>query len=208
MKKFTLAMMLAAMMLFAASSLFAEGMMFGVKGGLNIANLTGDDVEDASSKTAVVAGVFFSYDITEIFAVQPELLFSMKGTTMDAEEGEENWKTTYLELPLLLKVNLPTEGKIKPMLYAGPAFGLLMSAKVEDEDIKDQLKTMDIGIVAGAGVGYQLEKGLIFAEARYEIGLTGLTDFSDAELDAIGMTEQPDAKNSTISIMVGYGFPF
>jgi outer membrane protein W len=208
MKKFTLVMMLAAMMLFAASSLFAEGMMFGVKGGLNIANLSGDDVEDASSKTAVVAGVFFSYDITEIFAVQPELLFSMKGTKMDTGEGDETWNLSYIQIPLLLKVNLPTEGKIKPWLCAGPAFGLLMSAELEDEDIKDQLKTMDIGIVAGAGVGYELEKGLIFAEARYEVGLTGLTDFSDAELDLMDLTEQPDAKNSTISIMVGYGFPF
>jgi len=206
MKKFTFALMLAAVALFAASPLFAEGMMFGVKGGLNMATATGDDAEGLSSKMGIVGGAFMCYNITEIFAIQPELLYSMKGAK---DEADETISFNYFEIPLLFKVNFPTEGKIKPSLYAGPTLGILMTAEdTTGEDIKDYVKTMDIGILAGAGVGYQMEKGLLFLEARYEIGMTGIMDFTDDELDAMEMDAQPDVKNSVISIMVGYGFAF
>ncbi|MFA4948297.1 MAG: porin family protein, partial [Candidatus Krumholzibacteriia bacterium] len=118
MKKFTFALMLAAVALFVASPLFAEGMMFGVKGGLNMANITGDDAEGTLMKIGGLGGVFISYDITEIFAVQPEILFSMKGTKEDFEGTDVSTSLNYIEIPLLLKVNLPTEGAIKPSLYA------------------------------------------------------------------------------------------
>ena len=205
MKKFMFMLMLAATMTFAASPLYAEGMMFGVKAGLNLANAMGDDAEETSMKIGAVGGVFMCYDITEIFALQPELLFTMKGAKYDEGDTTMSWKLNYIEIPVLLRVNLPTEGKIKPMLYAGPALGILMSAKDEDEDIKDYLKTMDIGVVAGAGVAYQLEKGAISFEARYEVGMSTVYDLSDEELEG---HDQPDVKNGVISFMVGYGFAF
>jgi hypothetical protein len=205
MKKSMFVLMIAVMTIFAASPLFAEGMMFGVKAGLNLANVMGDDAEETSMKVGAVGGVFMCYDITEIFALQPELLFTMKGAKYDVGDEEGTWKTNYIEIPVLFRVNLPTEGKIKPMLYAGPALGILMSAKDEDEDVKDYLKTMDIGVVAGAGVAYQLEKGAISFEARYEIGMSTVYDLTDEELEG---REQPDLKNSVISFMVGYGFAF
>jgi hypothetical protein len=206
MKKFMLALMTVAMMILVASPLFAEGMTFGVKGGLNLANVTGDDAEDASMKIGAVGGVFMCYDITEIFALQPELLFTMKGAKSDEEGSDESWKTNYIEIPVLFRVNLPTEGKIKPMLYAGPALGILLSAELEDVDMKDYMKSYDIGVLAGAGIGYQMEKGQLFCEVRYEVGMTTVWDFSEEELDED--EENPDMKNSVISFMVGYGFAF
>ncbi len=212
MKKFTFALMMAAVMLLAVSPLFAKGMMFGVKGGLNMATGTGTDATDLKMKMGIVGGVFMSYDITEIFAVQPELLYSMKGASYDIPDVDASMNLNYFEIPLLLKVNFPTEGKIKPSLYAGPALGILMSAKSEaegaSEDIKDYMKTMDIGIVAGAGIGYQMEKGMLFLEGRYEIGMSTVSDLTDDELAAEDLETQPDLKNSVISIMVGYGFAF
>jgi len=201
MKKLTFVLLVAATML-AAAPLFAEGMMFGIKGGINLANLTGDDVEDNSMKIGGVGGGFLCYRINEIFAIQPEILFSMKGADFEAPAGDTlgmdgSFSLNYIEIPLLLKVNLPTEGKMKPFLYAGPAFGLLMTAKVEDVDVKDDMKTMDIGILAGAGIGYQMEGGTLFFEARYEVGMTSVPDDDDV-----------DAKNTAISFMVGYGFAF
>jgi len=210
MKKFTIAITALAALVAFSSPLFAEDgkMMFGVKGGLNLANVIGDDAENTSMKIGFVGGVFMCYNITEIFAIQPELLFSMKGAKFEEGDLEANLKLNYFEIPLLLKVNLPTEGKMKPSLYAGPALGILMSAKYEDEDVKETAKSMDIGIIAGVGVGYQMEKGMLFAEFRYEVGMTGLSDYNDAELEDMGLTEQPDTKNSVMSIMVGYGFAF
>lgn len=208
MKKLMFVLMVAAMTVFAASPLLAEGMMFGVKGGLNLSNVTGEDAGESSMKIGAVGGAFLCYSITEIFAIQPEVLFTMKGAKGDEDGTEVAWKVNYIEIPLLLKVKLPTEGNIKPALFAGPALGLLMSAKAEDEDMKDNMKSMDFGIVAGAGIGYKMEKGVLFAEARYEVGLGTVYDLDDATLEDWEITEQPDVKNSVISIMVGYGFPF
>ena len=130
MKKFTFALMLAAVMLFTAAPLFAEGMMFGVKAGLNMSNWTGDDAAldfgvDPSSKMGFGGGVFFGYSFSELFGIQAEALYMMKGATYEAEfEGTTytaDAKIDYFEVPLLLKVTIPTEGKIKPAIFAGPA---------------------------------------------------------------------------------------
>lgn len=206
MKKFTFALMLAAVMLFAAAPLFAEGMTFGVKAGLNMANITGD-LKDTSMKIGMAGGAFLTYNITEMFAVQPEVLFTMKGAKgKDPDGAEGKWNINYIEIPVLLKVNLPTEGKIDPFLAVGPGIGILMSSKQSDGesvDVKDYTKSTNFGIIAGAGVGYQMEKATLSLEARYEIGLATIA--KNAEGDD---TEVPSYKTSDISILVGYGFAF
>jgi hypothetical protein len=198
MKKFVFVLMVAATTLFAVSPLFAEGAQFGIKAGLNIANVTGDDAEGFSSKVGLVAGGFMCYNFTEIFAFQPELLFTMKGASGD---GDHKWSVNYIEIPVLFKANLPTEGKIKPMLYAGPGFGILMSSKADDVDMKDETTSFDIGVMAGAGIAYQMEKGAITLEARYEVGMTTLAKNEDEDTGS-----KPDIKNSVISFLVGYAF--
>jgi hypothetical protein len=217
--------MLAAILLFTASPLFAEGRMFGVKGGLNVANVTGADAEGLSLKMGFVGGTYLCYNITEVFAIQAEYLFSMKG----AEWSDIiKFNFNYMEIPLLLKINIPTEGKIKPSLYAGPALGILMSAKAEvmsigvDVDIKDYVKSTNLGLVAGAGVGYEMEnKGLLFLEARYEIGMPIIArdmKFTVSRENTTGTTttgtmvtawwSDVNVKTSDFSIMAGYGFAF
>jgi hypothetical protein len=202
MKKFTFALMLAAVMLFSVAPLHAEGMLFGVKGGLNMASFIGDDAEGTSMKMGGVGGAFLCYNINEIFAIQPEILFSMKGASFDTLSTSVSWSLNYIEIPFLFKVNLPTEGKMKPSLYAGPALGILMSAKYEDLDIKDDIKSTDIGILAGAAIGYQMENGsLLSLELRYEVGMTSFDK-------AVAPATEADIMNSAISVMVGYGFAF
>lgn len=203
MKKLVLVLMVAAISLFAVSPLFAKGMMFGVKGGLNLANLTGSDVNNAAIKTGIDVGAFLTYDISDIFAVEPELLFSMKGAKSDSASVTGSWKVNYIEIPILLKAKLPTDGKIKPCIYVGPGIGFLMSSKISDDieiDMKDFTKSTDITLIAGAGVSYMMEKGALSFEARYEVGLSTIAK------TPIGTA--PDYKTSDIAILVGYGFAF
>ncbi len=133
MKKFMFALMLAAVLLFTASPLFAEGMMFGVKGGLNMANLSGDDVSAPDEDQN-------GHDRWRVPLLQyhGDLRDPARAAFHDEGRRESTFrlidasiKANYIEIPLLFKVTLPTEGKIKPSLYAGPALGILMSAKAE-----------------------------------------------------------------------------
>jgi hypothetical protein len=120
--------MLIAVVALGASSLSAAGMTFGVKGGLNVTKLTGDLMNDAKWRMVGVGGAFLCYKISDVFAIQPEMLFAMKGTKWEAATEEGNatytWKLNYLEIPLLAKVYVPTQSKLKPHVYAGPALDL------------------------------------------------------------------------------------
>jgi hypothetical protein len=201
MKKLVLVLMIAAISIFAAAPLFAKGMTFGVKAGLDLANLTGSDVNDSSIKTGIDVGGFMIYDISDIFAVEPELLFSMKGAKRDSASVTESWKINYIEIPILLKAKLPTDGKIKPCVFVGPGIGFLLSSKVSDgteTDLKDFTKSTNITLIAGLGVSYMMEKGALSFEARYEVGLSTIAKTE------IGTA--PDVKTSDIQILVGYGF--
>ncbi|TFG88147.1 MAG: PorT family protein, partial [Candidatus Atribacteria bacterium] len=83
MKRLIIALALVALM---SSTVFAEGMTFGVKAGLNLANLAGDDIEDMKMKLCFGGGVFMNYPMTESISLQPELLFMMKGAKVDVDE--------------------------------------------------------------------------------------------------------------------------
>ena len=201
MKRFIIAM---ALVVFMTGAVSAEGMMFGVKGGLNMANLYGDDVEDSKMKMAFGGGVWMNYGFNEALSLQPELMFMMKGAEEDVDDGGKI-KLTYLDINLLLKYAIPMEGNFVPFFNVGPQFAMLMSANYEDSeedvDIKDYMKSMDIGAVFGIGFDYMLEAGgCITVDARYVLGLTSVDDPEEGDAS--------DTKNSGIQFMVGYGFNF
>jgi len=197
--------LLIAVVALGTSSLCAEGMTFGFKGGLSLAKITGSDVENAGWRTAGVGGLFLSYQVNNIFAIQPEMLYAMKGTT--GEEGivKLTMKLDYFEIPLLAKLYLPTESKVKPNLYAGPAMAFKVSSKLKGEagslsaeaDLEG-IKSTDFGIIVGAGMEYRLTSGCILFDLRYTMGLISIFDVAD----------EADVRNSAVSIMVGYGFAF
>ncbi len=193
-----------------SASVAAQGLTGkGLKAGLNIANLRGDDMEDWDSKMGFSAGGFITYSINDMFAIQPEVLFTMKGAKYEKELYGETLKQTislnYLEIPVLAKLSMPTQGSVKPNLFVGPSLAILLSAKVEWEygvesdelDMKDDTKSIDLGLVFGGGVDFDLgpDKGKLSAEARYTLGLATVDD-----------GEEVDMKNSVISLMVGYSF--
>ncbi len=197
------------------ASVSAQGLTAGLKGGMNIANLHGKGVKvieegigtDLVSKMGFCAGGFITYNINDMFAIQPELLFSMKGAKAEREiEGETAklaFNLNYLEIPVLAKLSIPTPGNVKPSLFVGPSLAIKLSGKLkteiagesEEEDLED-LKSTDFGLVFGAGIDFALGQGKLTVDARYTLGLTK-ADESEEELDI---------KNGAISIMVGYSF--
>ncbi|MCU4176501.1 porin family protein [Carboxylicivirga sp. N1Y90] len=191
-------LVIVAVLAISASS-FAQ-VKFGVKAGTNIASITGDDGEGLDSRTSFVFGGFAKFELSEKFAFQPELLYSMQGAAgSESYEGvnvDVTMKTDYLNIPLMAKYYV-TEGF---SLQAGPQVGFLLSAKFkmeangqeEEEDIKDQMKGVDFGLNFGAG--YELDFGLGF-DVRYNLGLTNVADYDEA-----------DGKNGVFQITASYAF--
>jgi len=200
----------------------AQDLKFGVKAGANLATLTGDAVaDDVKMQVGFNVGGLMEIKFTDMLALQPELLFSMQGAkTTDTENDgitsyrdESKVNLSYINVPVMLKL-YPVKGFF---LEAGPQVGFLVSAKSKDEstattggivttestetDIKGNLKTVDFAF--NAGLGYDFTENL-FINARYSIGLTNVYDAPDF-LGVFGITDL-DAKNSVISVNLGYKF--
>jgi hypothetical protein len=206
MKKILIAVIVATM-LFGASNLFAQtsGLIGkGIKVGLNLTNVTGSDVPDnVKMKIGLAAGGYITYAFNDLFAIQPEVLYAMKGYKYDYTslitpyaKTTNSVKLSYIEIPVLGKVLLRGNEKFKPNFYAGPAFGFLMSAKNQDTDIKSDLKSMDIGLIGGAGAEIPMGSGKLTFDVRYEVGLTKIDNTA----------AKAKINNSAITFLLGYGF--
>lgn len=173
---------------------------FGVKAGLNVANLTGDDTDDVDARISGVFGVFAKVSISETIAFQPEVLYSMQGATgSEVYEGtnvDVTMKLDYINIPLMMKFYVADGFSFN----AGPQVGFLASAKAKaeaqgvsaEEDIKDQLKGIDFGL--NFGVGYDLPMGL-GVDLRYNLGLSNVFD-----------TDEAEAKNGVLQFTASYSF--
>ena len=148
----------------------------GIKGGVNIASLSGFE---GRSRISGHGGVFLHHTINRTWCFQPELLFSGEGQRYIANTGEERTLALgYLQLPLMVQY-YPA-----PQVYleAGPQFGLLLSAqdKVDDEsgniNAKDDFTAAQVAL--GLGIGFKATEQLILY-GRYNFGLTDVTRFDN-----------------------------
>lgn len=189
---------LAAIAVMAFGFTNAQQTRFGVKGGLNLTNFVGGDVENTNSLVGFHVGGFAEIKIIEKLAIQPELLFSTQGTKVDggAFFGDYDIKTNYLNIPVLAKYYIVEKFSVE----AGPQLGVLLSAKADGEDIKDGFKTVDFGFNLGAGYHFTENVSL---NLRYTIGLSPLAD--DADIEDEG-DYYDSAKNSVLALSFAYKF--
>jgi hypothetical protein len=207
MKKRTTILIMLAALLFMTNGV--AQMQIGPKVGVNIANLGGDDAdeligESLDSKTGFGGGIFFMYQFSNMFAIQPEAYYSMKGATYKENGGELTITLDYFEVPLLLKLIIPVEGSnIRPSIFAGPSVGFNTTAKSKvefegesaEEDLENVKKT-EFGFVFGGGLGFLIGKNELGFDIRYILGLSTIDDSSDAA----------DLKNTAFSFNVYFGF--
>lgn len=159
----------------------------GIKIGLNLANVTGDDIEiNWENKMGFCAGGFMTFNLSNMFAIQPEAFFTMKGYKSDQEWNFYKLTITYLEIPVLAKILILTEGTIKPNIFAGPSLGIRISGE-------EDMKSTDFGLIFGGGIDFAFGTGNFLVDFRYSMGLSSIY-------------ENEDVKNTVISIMVGYYF--
>ena len=206
-------MLFAAVAVFGLSNVNAQEVSFGVKAGVNFANIGGDDIGDNKSRTGFHVGGVAEIAISENLSFQPELLYSSVGTKFKYVESEGGFVGKYENQYMLDYITLPLMGKYYVMeglsLEFGPQVGFLLSAKNKYEgsvtgegvnesssgktDIKDSIKGIDFGLNIGAG--YKLPSGLNFA-ARYNLGLSNVNDINN----------NTKIHNGVIQLSVGYMF--
>jgi hypothetical protein len=182
----------------------AAGVKFGVKGGANIANVNGnfsERISDWKNTVGFCGGIFIEFNLGRLLTLQPEVLYTMKGAEATIDDGTitgtGKLAFDYLEIPILLKVRIPT-GSIHPFVFAGPAFGFILKSTFKDitggaSDIESDNK-VDTSAVLGGGL--QLGRS-IHIDVRYTMGLQKL---KIPDLDTI------DLKNGVLSATIGLAF--
>jgi len=178
---------------------------FGVKGGFNMSNLYQNDADDENVLYGFNAGVYATLPISDFIAIQPELLFTTKGAELKYDNalasGDAKFRLNYIELPLLVRVNITKNFNV----HAGGYASYLVSSKLTgsgtfdfDQDIDtDDLNKFDAGLSAGVGVDFNP----ISVGVRYNYGLTTV----GKERTVAGTTYTvPDAKNSNLSLYLSY----
>ncbi len=157
----------------------AQDVKFGFKGGVNFANISDFNGQNADGRTGYHIGAVAQFSLMETFAIQPELLYSAQGI--------KDIDLDYINIPVLAKLKFAGIASVE----AGPQFGFVVNDGIEEafegisEDAKAQ--SFDLGLAVGAGV----ELGGFFGQVRYNLGLTEVVDGGDG-------------KNSTFQISVGY----
>ena len=160
---------------------------FGVKGGLNISSLGGNESQLGSAKFGLHAGFYYAVRISDRIAFQPELVFSQQGYQInDALTDAFAVNYNYLNLPLIAKIYVADGTSVQ----LGPQLGYLLNST----DLYP-IKKFDIALALG--LGYEMGSGLNFG-LRYNLGLTNTIVNSP--------NFNPSSTNRVFQVSIGYTF--
>lgn len=182
-----------AVLLFIVMTAFAQNgpISFGAKAGVNFSSILGDEVDDFDGRTSIHFGAVVKIGVSDVFAVQPELLYSTQGATWSIAGVDSTFKLDYLNVPIMADFTV-VEGF---SLQAGPQIGINITSEVdidgETEELED-IESLDMGL--GIGAQYTSPMGLFF-QARYMVGLSDIVDDGDFK-----------NQNSVLSISAGWFF--
>ncbi len=177
----------------------AQDILLGVKGGLNLSQITS---QKRNTRVAYHYGVMAEFKVeNERFTFQPEILYSAQGYARNKAYSQTyTEKYDYIAIPIMFKYYLSDELN----LQVGPQFSF--NAKSEkgyknnngsnQQEIDERaLKTFDFSI--GAGVGYKFSNRLNLS-IRYNLGTTDIYRFSPYPRNP--------TRNSVFQFSVGYYF--
>ena len=142
----------------------------------------------ASNRTGFFGGGYASVPVAENFSIEPAVYYSQKGYELNgtfsvkgaeflSATGKASLQTSYVDVPLLAKVNVSGL-----QVFAGPQASYLVGAKLRTTagalgfnvvdnttDAKNQFNSWDFALTGG--VGYQFANGFNIT-AAYDHGLS------------------------------------
>jgi hypothetical protein len=183
----------------------------GVDAGVAIATLVGSDADDVVPRSApyVGASLLFHRGGSAV-GFQTGVLYVPKGATVLFAGGTAALETTYIEIPLMLRLGLPSEDSgVMPVLVAGASVGLKSGCQLtarsgnvslefdcDDSFLPGQfdLKAVDFGLTVGADLEIPAGRRLrVVPSVRYTRGTSVIGDTAT----------NGDATNSSFQIGAG-----
>jgi hypothetical protein len=193
----------------------------GGKIGINLAKwVIDDDDYDYHSQflTGINGGMAFQIGLGKKVAIQTEFQYLQKGERVtfinDFDERQRLvYKFTYLELPVLIKIEFPVSKSLGLYFNAGPsigyAVGAFITSKTDDSKLKQEINLamekginrIDLSLAFGSGLSFKSRFGIIFLETRKMHG------FSNLFLKEDGRDEPSNVHNRSLGFTLGFLLP-
>ncbi len=153
---------IAVVFLLFTGATSAQHFNIGIKGGLNAYSITEKSVFDETLKAGLHVGLIGHIHLSNNFALQPELVYSM--------QGSKSIDLNYVNVPLLFQYMFDNGFR----LQAGPQLGFLVSAEDKNNvNIKNNFESLDIAIAMG--ISYVNPATNFGVDFRYNHGLTDVS---------------------------------
>ena len=175
---------------------------FGIRAGANFADLTN---LETTKKTDFYGGVFLAIKASEAYTLQPEIIYSMQGTTLNSDkplrvenEGLKDLKLEFLSIAFINK--LTTKSNVNFLI--GPYIDIRMSDNVQNDGyfFEGLFPRMDAGLQVG--LGYDISDNFAI-EARLKQGFADMLNEND-----IYQGNNIDEKNYNQVFQVGITYKF
>jgi hypothetical protein len=181
----------------------------GIKAGYSLARFTQVSTEPLSFTWDYLpffaGGLYVEHSLLGFLSFQPELLYVRMGGQYEITDFSLEDRLDYIQLPVLLKLNILPAGPVRPFLCAGGYGAYLIkytSAMVDagepdEADLTSEHMRYDYGLVGGGGLKFKLPGISVSIEGRYNYGMMNiLKDPAEGE----------SKKNRSIMALVGIGF--
>ena len=188
--------LLTLLLIVASSQIHAQGLDFGIKAGLNYANVSGFD--DFNQRQGISAGIFAGAKLGDKIGFQIDALYSQQGAEVDQSISQviNEFNLDYISIPVVLKYYLTDNVNI----HAGPQLGILLNEEtsVLNQTI-DAIDANSADWLGTIGIGLDFPLGLR-AEVRYSFGLTKV----NGQVTIPSIDDLNNSKTSLTTISIGY----
>lgn len=169
---------------------------------------------NTKKRIGLKGGFYLKIPLAGMFSLEPELLYAQNGVTYTTTAGaSESFDVNlgYIEVPVLLRVDMLPKSHIHPILMAGGSgarrvqckFDAASGASTIKEDCnangesEDPVKKSDYSVIGAAGLAGNLGGISASLQLRFSQGLSSIsTDETDAT----------KPKNRAMSVLLGFTF--
>ena len=169
MRKFLLIFL--AVILISANHAYGFKVMFGGHLSKYAVEPEGAGIEWKNKTGFLIGGGIELFSVPHI-SLEIEGLYFRKGSKVDIIGVEGDYTLDVISVPALVKVKiLPGPS---PYVLGGGEFSYILTHKLDDVDIKDTTKSIDYGLVFGAGYELSMPGASLFFEGRYHLGVANI----------------------------------
>lgn len=162
-------------------------------------SLSGDGVTSSESEdVAMPFNLMLGVQVGRVIGLQAELNVTERGGSAIVGDvgtglGTPDFSVNYLEIPVLVRAQVPVRSGPYAAVFAGPA----LAFRTGRSDLAERFSSTVLSGVAGGELGVMAFDGRAFVDVRYNVGIGGL--LSD---DAFGGSA-PDVTASGFALTLG-----